>query len=167
MGPRSNVPALTCYRLHETLLGRVPEDLDDYIDLEEQQPTIYGPVDRGDFVAKLYVSVGPPHQPGWAGFVLDGFNNASKGPGAVPTEDTHEPLQFPLTSSVGAAIVLNLVPEGYVFAFTFGVTGRFLLKHEAWRRGYGLQTALNLIYPRVGVQGGTGRLVAVDAKRRA
>lgn len=164
--PRSNVPALTCYKLHETLHGRVPEDLDDYIDVEEQQPTIYGPVDGDNFVAKLYVTVGPPHLPGWAGFVRDGFNSASKTLGEVPAEDTFEPLRLPLTSSVGAAIVLKLVPEGYIFAFTFGVSGRFLLKHEAWRRGYGLRTALNLIYPRMGVGGGTGRLVAVDAKRR-
>src|SRR5262249_43491090 len=112
-----------------------------------------------------YVSVGPPHQPGWAGFVLDGFDSVSKDRSAAPAEDTPEPLHLPLMSSVGAAIILKLVPEGYVFAFTFGITGRFLLKHEAWRRGYGLQTALNLIYPRVGVEGGTGRLVAVDAKR--
>ncbi len=31
--------------------------------------------------------------------------------------------------------------------FALGTTGRFLLKHEAWQRGYGLKTALNLIYP--------------------
>lgn len=167
MEPRSNVPALTCYKLHETIHGSVPEDLDDYIDLEELQPAIYGPVERDDFVAKLYVSVGPPHLPGWAGFVLGGFNDALKRPGEVAAHDTLEPVPLPLGSSVGAAIVLKLIPEAQVFAFTFGVTGRFLLKHEAWRRGYGLQAALNLIYPRVGVEGGIGRLVAVDAKRRA
>jgi uncharacterized protein (TIGR04141 family) len=144
----------------------VPDNLDEYIDIEEQAPTIYGPIDHRDFVAKLYVSVGPPHPPGWAGFVLDGFNEVAQSEPAEVRETTGL-LRLPWTSSVGAAIVLRLIPEGRVFAFTFGTTGRFLLKHEAWRRGYGLQTALNLIYPRVSAGGGAGRLVAVDAKRRA
>jgi uncharacterized protein (TIGR04141 family) len=160
------VPAFTCYRLHDTLHGGVPENLDEYIDIEDQAPTIYGPASHGDFVAKLYVSVGPPHPPGWAGFVRDGFIEAAES-GFEAGQEALELLRLPVTSSVGAAIVLKLIPEGHVFAFTFGITGRFLLKHEAWQRGYGLQTALNLIYPRVGAGGGTGRLVAVDAKRRA
>lgn len=160
------MPAFTCYRLHETLLGRVPEDLDEYIDVEDQSPTIYGPVDNIDFVAKLYVSVGPPHLPNWAGFVSAGFaQSVRSGFEAIP--DALEPFHLPLTSSIGAAVVLKLVPQGQVFAFTFGTAGRFLLKHEAWQRGYGLQAALNLIYPRVGIGAQTGRLVAVDAKRRA
>ena len=152
---------LTCYRLHDRLHGSVPDDLDEFIDIADQAPTVYGPVDYGDFIAKLYVSIGPPHPPGWAGFVREGFN-------AEPDPTTGTPddaiVALPVTSSVGAAIVVKLAPEGSAFAFTFGVTGRFLLKHEAWLRGYGLKTALNLIYPREG--GGKGRLVAVDAKRR-
>lgn len=146
------MPAFTCYRLHRILHGRVPDDLDEYIDLEDQAPEIYGPASTGDFEAKLYVHAGPPHPPGWASFVQDGFDEASN---------------LPLTASVGAAIVLRLIPEGHVFAFTFGITGRFLLKHEAWKRGYGLQAALNLIYPRAaGSASEAGRLVAVDAKKR-
>ena len=159
------MPAFTCYRLHTTLLGRVPGDLDEYIDIEDQAPTIYGPVSTGDFIAKLYVSVGPPHQPSWAGFVRDGFGNMAGSAHESPTM-TEEPLLLPTTSSVGAAIVLKVIPEGHVFAFSFGISGRFLLKHEAWQRGYGLQTALNLIYPRVGTTSTSGKLVAIDAKRR-
>jgi len=34
LGPRSNVPSFTCYRLHETLYGRVLDDLDEYIEIE-------------------------------------------------------------------------------------------------------------------------------------
>jgi hypothetical protein len=93
-GPRSNVFVLTCYRLHETVHGKVPEDLDDYIDVEEQRPEIYGPVDHNDFIAKLYVSVGPPHLPGWAGFVLDGFDSSSKHWGETP-EGAFEQVQLP------------------------------------------------------------------------
>jgi uncharacterized protein (TIGR04141 family) len=157
------MPAFTCYRLHETLLGTVPDDLDQYIDIEDQAPTIYGPVVHGDFEAKLYISVGLPHPPVWAGFVHEGFDEVARS-GYDSEQMAIDPLQLPMTSSTGAAVVLKLVPEGHVFAFTFGTTGRHLLKHEAWKRSYGLQAALNLIYPRSGASGGGGRLVAVDAK---
>ena len=50
--------------------------------------------------------------------------------------------EFPLGSTVGAVIVVRLKPELQCFALSFGVTGRYLLKQEAWQRGYGLQTAL-------------------------
>jgi uncharacterized protein (TIGR04141 family) len=155
------MPSFTCYRLHDKLHGRVPDDLDEFIDIEDQAPTIYGPVDQDDFLAKLYVSVGPQHAPGWAAFVREGFQPA---PDQTIVMARNPEVILPAVSSVGAAIVLRLVPEGDVFAFTFGVTGRFLLKHEAWQRSYGLKTALNLIYPREG--SGAGKLVAVDAKRR-
>lgn len=142
--------AFTCYRLHQTLRGRPPADLDDFIETDERAPEIYGPVNQGDFIAKLYMNVGQLHPPGWARFVRQGFDDLET---------------LPTAASVGAVILLRLVPEGKYFAFTLGTTGRFLLKHEAWQRGYGLQTALNLIYPRA-AGGGAGKLVAVDAKRR-
>lgn len=142
--------AFTCYRLHQTLRGRAPAGLDEFIDIDEYQPLIHGPVDQGDFIAKLYVNIGDLHLPGWAGFVRAGFDDLEN---------------LPLAASVGAVIVIKLVPEDKYFAFTFGITGRFLLKHEAWQRGYGLQAALNLIYPRA-AGSGAGKLVAVDAKRR-
>ena len=53
----------TCYRLHDKLHGRAFDDLDEFIDIEDQAPAVYGPVDHGDFVAKLYVSIGPQHPP--------------------------------------------------------------------------------------------------------
>lgn len=155
------MPSFTCYRLHDKLQGRTPDELDEFIDIEDQAPAIYGLVDHGDFVAKLYVSVGPQHPPSWAAFVREGFLTAPAPTGVEPSETG---IVLPMISSVGAVIVLKLMPEAKVFAFTFGVTGRFLLKHEAWQRSYGLKTALNLIYPREG--GGAGRLIAVDAKRR-
>lgn len=142
--------SFTCYRLHDTLAGAVPEDLDDYIDTEER-PQIYGPLDMGDFVAKLYVSRSAPHHPPWERFIRSGFE---------AIED------LPFVASIGAAVILALQPEDQHFAFTFGTLGRFLLKQDAWQRGYGLQTALNLIYPRTG-NSSSGKLVAVDAKRRS
>jgi len=141
----------TCYRLHDTLGGVAATDLDDYIDLADEQPQTYGPASFGDFIAKLYLSSSEPHPPLWEGFIRSGF-------------DPIEPL--PLATSTGAAIVVELQPGGQHFAFTFGTLGRFLLKQEAWQRGYGLRAALNLIYPR-GNTSGSGKLVAVDAKQRA
>lgn len=141
--------SFSCYRLHDTFGGVAPADLDDYID-EEERPQVYGPLDMGDFVAKLYVSQSPPHRPVWEGFIKSGFGSI---------ED------LPSVASTGAAVVLALRPGDQHFAFTFGTLGRFLLKQDAWQRGYGLQTALNLIYPREN-SGSPGKLVAVDAKRR-
>ena len=144
--------AFTCYRLHQTLRGHPPADLDEFIDIDEKAPEIFGPVDLGDFVAKLYVNIGDRYQPGWAGFVRTGFR---------------ELADLPMAASVGAAVVVKLVPEEQYFAFTFGTTGRYLLRHEAWQRGYGLQAALNLVYPRTSAADGeTGKLIAIDAKRR-
>ena len=145
------MPSFTIYKLHDMLGGQSVEDLDDYIDVEDQSPTVYGPEDRDDFVAKLYVSIGPPTPPAWGNFVRSGFDEVG---------------EFPLGSTVGAVIVVRLKPELQCFALSFGVTGRYLLKQEAWQRGYGLQAALNLIYPRGGTAS-TGKLVAVDAKRRS
>lgn len=142
--------SFSCYRLRDTLGDVVPADLDDYID-EEERPQIYGPVEMGDFVAKLYVSQSIPHRPAWEGFIKSGF---------ASLED------LPLVTSTGAVIVMGLWPEGQHFAFTFGTLGRFLLKQDAWQRGYGLQTALNLIYPREN-SGASAKLVAIDAKRRS
>jgi uncharacterized protein (TIGR04141 family) len=145
------MPGFTCYKLHDTVNGRMPADLDEYVDLEDQSPEVYGPEDRDDFTAKLYICTGVPHPPAWGGFVHSGFST-------MPS--------LPEIGSVGAAIVLKLKPENRHFAFTFGTTGRFLLNQNAWQRGYGLQTALNLIYPRDGRET-SGKLVAVDAKRRS
>lgn len=142
--------SFSCYRLRDTLGGVAPEDLDDYID-EDERPRIYGPLDMGNFVAKLYISESVPHHPAWQGFLKSGFEDVA---------------DLPMVASTGAALILSLQPEDQHFAFTFGNLGRFLLKQEAWRRGYGLRAALNLIYPRSDGSS-SGKLVAVDAKRRS
>lgn len=138
-----------CYRLRDTLGGNEPGDLDDYLD-NESEPQVYGPLDFGNFTAKLYVSQSAPHSPPWERFVRSGFDIVG---------------QLPLVTSSGAVVVLALHPENLHFAFTFGTLGRFLLRPDAWQRSYGLRTALNLIYPRED-DASTGKLVAVDAKRR-
>ena len=137
-----------CYRLRDTLRGVTPEDLDDYID-DESEPQVYGPLDFGGFTAKLYVSQSDPHSPSWEGFIRTGFDTIG---------------QLPLVTSSGAAVVVALHPENLHFAFTFGTLGRFLLRPDAWQRGHGLRTALNLIYPRDDGES-SGKLVALEAKR--
>jgi uncharacterized protein (TIGR04141 family) len=142
--------SFTCYRLRDSLIGVTPTDLDDFIE-DDEQPQIYGPQNMGDFTAKLYISQNAPHHPSWEGFIRSGFEAID---------------DMPLVTSSGAAIILAVQPENLHFAFTFGTLGRFLLKQDAWQRGYGLRTALNLIYPRDD-SGNSGKLVAVDAKRRS
>lgn len=74
---------------------------------------------------------------------------------------------IPTVAAVGALLVVRLEPEQKYFAFAFGSTGRFLLRAGGWRRGYGLKTAVNLIYPRgLTAEQSRTRLVSVDAKRR-
>jgi len=139
--------------------GRVPRSaeleagvdvFDQYIDTTDRGLLTVGPQDFGDFEAKLYVDEGYPHPPPWIGFLRGGFDSLTDG------------LSI---SSVGAVAILRIKPEDQYFAFTFGTTGRHLLRYEGWMRGYGLKTALNLIYPRGGNEAaGSGRLVAVDAR---
>lgn len=143
------VGSFCCYRLRDTLGGVTPEDLDDYID-HESEPQVYGPLDFGDFTAKLYVIQSVPHSPSWEGFIRTGFDAVG---------------QLALVTSSGAAVVVAIQPENLHFAITFGTLGRFLLRSDAWQREYGLRTALNLIYPRDEGEN-FGKLVALDAKRR-
>ena len=91
------------------------------------------------------MNVGYPHLPSWAGFISSGFDGIEQ--------------HLPMAASVGAALILKLTPEEEHFALTFGTTGRFLLKQEAWQRGYGLLTALNMIYPRAVQASSAGSLL--------
>lgn len=56
-------------------------------------------------------------------------------------------------------------PGEVAFRIHLRDTWSFLLKPGTWQRAYGLRTALNLIYSR-GDGGSSGKLVALDAKRR-
>jgi uncharacterized protein (TIGR04141 family) len=53
------------------------------------------------------------------------------------------------------------------FAFAFGASGRFLLRPNAFERGYGLRAALNIIYPSTVEDDSLDRLNSVDTKRHA
>jgi uncharacterized protein (TIGR04141 family) len=145
------VVSIACYRLRSTLQRQPVEHPDAYLDVADPPLQHFGPVEGDGFIATLHVSRSVRRAPPWWPFVRDGF----------AIED-----RPPLQRSISAVIILKLVPEGDYFAFPFGPGGRFLLKAHCWVRGYGLRSALNLIYPAGTSEAVLDRLIAVDAKRR-
>jgi uncharacterized protein (TIGR04141 family) len=60
-------------------------------------------------------------------------------------------------------MVVRLQESQQHFAFTFGTTGRHLLKDDAWRRAYGTRAALNIVFE----EGANPMsILAVKTKRR-
>jgi uncharacterized protein (TIGR04141 family) len=148
------MPAITCYRIRPEIAGHPVADFSDVVDFSDQPVTSVGPVDSDRFTAQAFVVDSVPHPVSWAGFVQSGFDG----------------LQVGRSMSPSALVVVRARPLGrgrrqpLMFVFAFGVAGRFLLRSDAYERGYGLRTALNLIYPRTAVE--AARLRAVDSKRR-
>lgn len=141
------MPGLTFYSLRSTVDGEQVGDFDDYVERGGRSVTVAGPVKGSNFEAKLYVMKTPPHEPQWAGFLKSGF---------MP-----EPAIPRLASAASLLIVKTSRPNRYS-AFAFGMAGRFMLKEGCYERGFGLRTALNLLY-----RGKTdaAKLVALQAKR--
>jgi uncharacterized protein (TIGR04141 family) len=145
------VPALTCYRIDPRYQSQELVDVVDTAGSVEATEPIAG---RG-FTAQAFILQTPPHQMPWAPFLQAGFPD----------------LVIGRSASTSAVLVVRIRAEdseseaGPTFAFAFGTTGRFLLRRDSFVRGYGLRTALNIMYPRSGADG--ARLRAVDSKRRA
>ena len=142
--------SLTCYRLLDVIDGEAATRLRDFVDEEyEERVTETGPIPFTDFEASIFVVTSRTHQPGWAGFIRSGFPD----------------IGFLDVTSTGALVVLKLNDntDGY-FAFAFGTLGRYMLRMDGTHHGYGLRTAINLIYPKASDD--SGRLVSVDATRR-
>jgi uncharacterized protein (TIGR04141 family) len=95
-----------------------------------------------------------PHEPRWGQFLRSGFGDT---------------VQTPPVSGSAALLVFEIEyqEERHYFAIVFGFAGRHLLRSGCWQRGYGLRTALNLIYPREAREADPGRLIGVEAKTRA
>jgi len=146
------VRSLTCYRLKREVLGKPVEGPDDYIDFENRQVVSYGPAEGRNFEAMLFMSLAHRQEPPWADFIRAEFADVT----------------IRQTSSTAAILIVRITirQKGVFFAFPFGGGGRFLLRQGVWERGYGLRTALNLIYPRKAVFDEDARLVSVDTKRR-
>lgn len=144
--------SLTCYRLKTLIDGRQPSSVEDFLDPDNGDLQTFGPVQGRNFSASLFMGPSLPREPGWMGFLRTGFDE-------LPTRRT---------SFLAAVLIVRLGrrSSGSLFAFPFGGGGRFLLRQGAWDRGYGLRTALNLIYPRATDLDEATRLVSVDTKRR-
>lgn len=147
------MPDLTCYRLRRAGPGPVQE-FDDAIAPDKLESTTRtGPIQIEGATAKLYVVPSAPHDPEWAKLLRAGFG---------------EDIVIPPVGGAAAVMIVRVLHEGNVehLAFSFG-QGRYLLRNDAYERGFGLKTALNVTF-----EGDTGdeeidpaRLRSVDAKR--
>lgn len=147
--------ALTCYRIRPGRVGPGLVGLDEIVDVEDKTVLTSEVLLDGDFESRLYVLDNAPQTVSWSPFVRSGFADAVIGQAFGP-------------SALMIIRLLREVPESptdQVFAFSFGSAGRFLLKPDCYRRGFGLRTALNMIYPTDADP--ASRLRAIDTKRRA
>lgn len=148
------MPGLGCYWLKPPPGGAI-EPLDEYLDPDrEGEIEALGPIAGADYRAKLFLAQSSPNEPPWGQFLRDGFG---------------EGVRTPPVSGTAALLVMEV---GYrdathYLAFIFGFGGRHLLRSGSWERGYGLRTALNLIYPSEARDADPGRLIGVEAKTRA
>ena len=130
------MPHFPCYRLVDNFGLAARGDDDDFgrfVDSEGHDPSPIGPQSEKGFSAILYSWRTPLHSPPWSSFMKDGFISE---------------LHIPAVAAVGALLVVRIEPEQKYFAFSFGSTGRFLLREGSWRRGYGLKAAINLTVAR-------------------
>ena len=144
----------TCYRLREQIHGEVLASFEQALDLDDlgpRQVETYGMFQGTNFAAQLYTVATGVHELDWVQFLRTGWPE----------------LKLPSTASAGGVLFVA-VPRGegrFSLAFTFG-TGRYLLREGAYEPGFGIRTALNIIYEG-GVEHDPSRLRALDAKRVA
>lgn len=147
------MPDLTCYKLRNPMGG----DIDNLSDLlsEKKADSVksYGPIEVANGQAELFVAESSVHPPDWAGYLKDGFG---------------EDVRIPMVGGASALVIVRVVRAEVIdhLAFSFG-QGRYLLRNDAFERGFGLRTALNVIF-----EGDDGsedidpaRLRSIDSKR--
>jgi uncharacterized protein (TIGR04141 family) len=144
---------LTCYKLRTPPAGPV-----DGFDTAIEEKKIgglqtFGPVEVGSATAKLYLAGGFQHEPTWGSLLRAGFG---------------DDISVPKVAGASAVVVVRFEREKkrHFLAFTFGY-GFTLLRADAYERGFGLKTSLNVVF-----EGDDGtdainpaRLRSVDAKR--
>lgn len=149
---------LTVYALRERVRGELLRRPSQVVDPERlgQRAVIELDVpDRHGFSGRLYLEVARPEPPPWIWFLRTGIE-------AFPWREGHNP---------GALLVIRSTASNRWFALPFGHTGRFLLRRDAYERGYGLRVALNILCedngqaPPDAVQVGEARLRYVSARR--
>lgn len=147
------MPALTIYKLRHPFEGSRVGDFDRYL-AEGREPDAYETLEIPRGEVKLYIWSSFPRPPRWEGFIQTGW------------ADAHVPARAP----VGALVIVRVVIDrkSQYFAIPFGMTGRFIVEQAAIERGYGLRTALNVMYPRTlgHSEREATRVLALDAKRR-
>jgi len=145
--------SLTCFRIRSTIEGDTQSTFDNVVNLDGYSVSTFGPSSTNGFEAKLFVVDESPHTVPWAAFLQSGFKGVSVGSSVSPSA-----LLLVRPNPVGRSTKVQPM-----FAFSFGNVGRFLLKNNAYERGYGLRVALNLIYPKQATDG--TRVRAVETKR--
>lgn len=148
------MPGLTCFRVPAQVDGKRVTDFDEVVDLEGRNLVSRGPVTGPGFEAQLFEAAPTPHEPAWAAFLRNGFG-----------EDV---ARSPVTSPAALLLVrLRINRRVTMFALPFGVGGRALLRSDCYERGYGLRTALNIIYQRTGEEPDPARLSSVESVLRS
>jgi uncharacterized protein (TIGR04141 family) len=145
--------ALTCYRIRRALVADAIRDPNAVLGPDVAGFERTEVVQHPDFSAWAFVIRAHPRAPEWATFLSEGFPGLTVG----------------LTGGPSALLIVRAAApdrrrQDVMFAFTFGAVGRFVLRSDGYERGYGLRTALNLIYPRGSAE--AARLRAIDSKRR-
>jgi len=146
--------SLTCYRIRTEIGHKAVTDFDDIVDLKDFSGRQFGPIDGDGFSAKAYVVDDAPHLVSWGGFLQSGFNSLEVGRSNSPSALLVVRIPGPTRSRTKTYVY---------FAFTFGSAGRFLMRGDAYLRGFGLRIALNLIYSKVAVA--ASRVRAVETRR--
>lgn len=146
---------LSCYRVGRSIGGVPLDSVEDCLDLEDRAVRTYGPITSRDFTATLFVADSFPRSPLWAPLLQSGFGTD---------------LGLPRSAAPGALLVIDIgKAKPDLFAFAFGPTGRHLLRQDAFIRGYGLRTALNVLYPKnlSGDDADLARIRSMDSKHRS
>lgn len=144
---------LTCYKLRTPPEGPVSSFPLAIRENRLNSMNSVGPTAIGSATGQLFITKTGISEPGWGGWLKEGFG-----------DDT----PIPKVGGAGAVLVMRIDADGttHYFAFTLG-TGFLFLRPDAYVRGFGLRTALNVVF-----EGDDGtdaidpaRLRSIDAKR--
>lgn len=146
------MPDITCYLLRMT--GGSAATLNEPIDPDDLEAwNQVGPIEFAGTRTKLFIGPSHPHPPDWQSALKGVFGDSA---------------DVPPVSGAGALMVVERKRQGKHFyvALTFG-SGWRILRPDSFVRGFGLKTALNIVF-----EGDTGtgewdpaRLRSVDSKR--
>lgn len=141
------MPQLTVYRILNAPRSFRGDHFERAIDPEVLPRLKQYHATRPRFEARLFLAQPEPSEPEWVNFLRPAYAE----------------IDVPESAANAALLMLRLLkPRDAFFAITFG-TGRFLLRHGIYRRGYGLRVALNAML-QAGGAAGSARLRAVDLK---